>query len=518
MYHHEFSQLKEKDEQTSFNDEELYSNMKKSNLHGFLTDGLKYAHMHIMNSSTKLKSYLEVLEDVNRIKHILTVLLGKNEESVQLLVLKQLLKLKIPEFNKYKKSLLAFNSDTDFKDEVIKFPLSTLTEQERKVLLPYIIRMLNSKLLKKRGKANRKSIVTRRKIVYKFLAELKNEDLDIFIRQAIEPFNLTLEDTKDPMVLESKLSQCGFTQYLGYISALDGIVSQMGSLIQDYLPYLCNVLLAIFKISKKFFYRARDTQGPIDDEVEDSENEEDDNGKKDSEHQNVSSHTLSLCRTVFANTFKKINLIYEKYFYLEYIKNDFSQEVMIIYKENIENLHTQNISSKSALMETFLTWSKHLNLHGLFLQFNVVDQLCKIISYNKDIVHFEVYSMIFTILRNIVISGLSSNEEELDKRDTIINLFRKQEDEDGDAEMSNSDSIEIISSKYGVMITSISDFLQYNWEIIKNGVLNKKEKKEKGAIDKRTIVNVLTKDHVFRSPSFIKNVVLVSNPLKLSFS
>jgi len=209
-----------------------------------------HSNVHYKNSTTKLKSYLEILQNPESIKETLTLLLSHNDSSIQLLVLKQLLKLKIPELNKFEKSLLSFSSDNDFKDEVIKFQISTLSETERKVILPYIIRILNTKLLRKVGKSNRKSLETRRKIVYRFLSKLAHEDLEMFISQVIEPFNLTFEDVENQQILEAKLSHCSFAQYLGFISSIEGIVKQMGSLVQDFLPIFCKILITIFKLSK----------------------------------------------------------------------------------------------------------------------------------------------------------------------------------------------------------------------------------------------------------------------------
>lgn len=49
----------------------------------------------------------------------------------------------------------------------------------------------------------------------------------------------------------------------------------MGSLVQDFLPVLCKILTTIFKLSKKFYYESKEAQGPIIDEMEESDGEED---------------------------------------------------------------------------------------------------------------------------------------------------------------------------------------------------------------------------------------------------
>ena len=166
-------------------------------------------------------------------------------------------------------------------------------------------------------------------------------------------------------------------------------------------------------------------------------------------------------------------------------------------------------------MMTFVTWSKHLDLHGLFLQFRVIDQLCKIVGVNKDIVHHEVISLIFTIFKNIVISSVNMDNDEVDKRDMIINMFRKDNEEMDMTDTSNSDSIMIISTKYDIMIGAISEFLHNNWEIIKNGVLNKKKvESQKDKIDKFVQIG-LTKAQVYRASGFVKNIVFILSELSV---
>ena len=485
----------------------------------------KNSGLHSKNSMTKLVSYLEILQDVKDIKPTLNLLLSINEASTQLLVLKQLFKIE-PTLKKFEKSIVVFNSDTEFKDEVVKFKFTseTMTEKEKDILLPYIIRILNTKLLKKKGKANRKSLETKRTIVYRFLSSLSKEDLKIFIAQVIEPFGLSIEDVKDQEILEAKLSNSSFSQYLAYVSTVEGIVKQMGSLIQDYLPILCKVLTTIFKLSKAFYYSSKETQGSIDQiEIEEEGAEETKEEAKEtnliedyeSQLDPLKRNTLNNCRITLGRIFKRINEIYEKYFYNKYIKGDFSQDVQKIYLDNIDNLHTQNISSKSALMMTFVTWSKHLDLHGLFLQFGVIDELCKIVGVNKDIVHHEVISLIFTIFKNIVISSVNMDNDEVDKRDMIINMFRKDNEEMDMTDTSNSDSIMIISTKYDIMIGAISQFLHNNWEIIKNGVLNKKKvESQKDKIDKFVQIG-LTKAQVYRASGFVKNIVFILSELSV---
>ena len=175
-------------------------------------------------------------------------------------------------------------------------------------------------------------------------------------------------------------------------------------------------------------------------------------------------------------------------------------------------------------MQTFLTWSKHVDLHKLFLgdmqKSSVIDELCKILSIKKDIVHHEVIIDIINIFKNIVISSTSS--EEIDRRDYIIRMFiNNQREEDEDTKLSeltgnqNIASQNIISTKLGTLIGSLSSFLQINWDIIKNGVLKRKaEAKENKNENQDTSISI-TKSQAFRSQSFIKDIIFILSELSV---
>lgn len=256
-----------------------------------------------------------------------------------------------------------------------------MTDEERRVVLPFIVRILNAKLLKKKGKAANKPLEAKRTIVYRFLTSLENEDLGIFISQVIEPFNLTLEDTKDQKILTQKLSQCSFRQYLAYISAFESIVKQMGALVQDYLPALCNILSTIFQLSKSFYSMSRDAQNAEKLEevnIEESENEEDsdieEDAGKDDHTDPLKRNTLKSCNQTLVQYLKLISQIYMKYNYNTYITGEFSTVTLNLLQTHINQIPNQNIHSKSTLLGIFTVWSEFRNLHQLFWRCDAIDK------------------------------------------------------------------------------------------------------------------------------------------------
>ena len=82
----------------------------------------------------------------------------------------------------------------------LKGNIPKLEKEDRLEVLPVIIKLLFSKLLKKKGSINKKSIHTRRNIVYAFLSGLDPKtEFPLFFKELLEPLNLSdlLEESAD---------------------------------------------------------------------------------------------------------------------------------------------------------------------------------------------------------------------------------------------------------------------------------------------------------------------------------
>ena len=78
-----------------------------------------------------------------------------------------------------------------------------LEQEDREVILPLIVKLLQSKLLQKRGAINKKSLLTRRNIVYQLYATFNVEtELPLIINELLEPLNLTMETCDSDALLE----------------------------------------------------------------------------------------------------------------------------------------------------------------------------------------------------------------------------------------------------------------------------------------------------------------------------
>ena len=113
-----------------------------------------------------------------------------------------------------------------------------LEQEDREVILPLIVKLLQSKLLQKRGAINKKSLLTRRNIVYQLYATFNVEtELPLFINELLEPLNLTMETCDSDALLE-RLSCVSFDAYLSFIYAFEVLLKQMGKFLISFLPKL----------------------------------------------------------------------------------------------------------------------------------------------------------------------------------------------------------------------------------------------------------------------------------------
>lgn len=527
------------------NDEEILNALVESNTIKIRSNYLPFRR----NSDKKLVWYLTILQDVDRIHATIEQLLSSREAEVQSLALKLIGKTSTPFIKNYMKTLETLVSDSEFKEELSKFSLrEQLSPEHRETVLPYIIRILVAKLHRKVGKSARKSLDTKRSLIYRFLSSLSTNEFGILINLMIEPFKIKIDDVSNDKLLEAKLCKWNFRMFQGYSAALEGIIKHLGTLIEEYLPLLLTILTTIYKLTRIFYNSSKSIEDQVLEQVEINDDEEqeeqidildDEVPEEEVDVGHLKKDTLKRCTEISKIVLKRTKEIYEKYFFVEYIQGEFSLKVLTILHEGIEKFSLQNITRKSALLDIFHVWSKHPDLHFLFNESTVIDQLCKVLSIGKDIVHYEVYTQIFVILKNIVL--VATGEASGDKRDAIIteNIQNKNQveeiephdnsdegehisesdEEDNQIPMSTSssnESLKIVKSKLPLMISSIADFLQLNWEIIKAGILGFKQKSSMlSKFDQSAADKLITNSEVFRQRTFIKRIVYILSEISV---
>lgn len=123
-------------------------------------------------------------------------------------------------------------------------------------MLPIIIKLLLSKLIKKKGAINQKTVHVRRTIVYQFMSQLNPEtELKLFFDELLSTFDIKIDDdifSKGDLL--ERLSQASFSSFLNFLGSFSVIIKQLGSLLtgNGYLQKVTKVFINILTLAKMF--------------------------------------------------------------------------------------------------------------------------------------------------------------------------------------------------------------------------------------------------------------------------
>ena len=148
---------------------------------------------------------------------VLLNFLAHKEGRVQSLALECLTKVGYPYLHIYTETLLKICAEDGFKEEVICFSVAddagtteravgssekgkktdeqimrgcTLEAQHRDHILPLLIRILLSKLFKKKGKDSKRNLHSKRNLVYQFFSSLSARELALFFEELFRSHRL----------------------------------------------------------------------------------------------------------------------------------------------------------------------------------------------------------------------------------------------------------------------------------------------------------------------------------------
>ena len=107
-----------------------------------------------------------------------------------------------------------------------KGSIPKLAPDDRLEVLPFIVKLLFSKLVKKKGAINKNnSIDDRRNIVYIFLSSLEPvTEFPLFFRELLEPLNLVElagESELTDEEIRERLARVSFNQYASFINTVE---------------------------------------------------------------------------------------------------------------------------------------------------------------------------------------------------------------------------------------------------------------------------------------------------------
>ncbi|CDW84473.1 small subunit processome component 20 homolog [Stylonychia lemnae] len=457
-----------------------------------------YCYVEIFNRADNLKN-MQRLQDF---QNIMLKLLVTSDTKLQKLSLDCLIKSEYRGglLKHYRKLLEGFTDDEKFKDVILalnfgsqkqaqegdqttleqgdaikksdKSAIPKLQDMHRNEILPIVIKLLLSKLLKKKGSINQKTVFTRRNIVYNFMSSLNPDtELFMFINETLSAFEINYKDHKDldfPQMLQ-KLSEVSFSVYLNYISSLAIIIKQLGGLLSNFLPLLTKVLVAIMTLTKMFIKQLKlslveEKEDQISLQVTGQSYQAQDGNQKDSLYRFVGHQSKASMRKALGIAIQ----LYSKFNYDEQFVKVFSG---IFYTEvicdQIPLLHQNN----------YLTYK------------DVLPALMKMLEQKKIV--SEVYEMIFSLLKNLISKSINGLEEKKDLH--FIGKRRKnqkQQDEDQDDLETMEIDKNIITKEREIakiileqnisqIARSISIFSQNNLSELKNALLFKKKQQQK---------------------------------------
>lgn len=184
-----------------------------------------------------------------------------------------------------------------------KSVIPKLEDQDRSLMLPLIIKILQSKLQQKRGAINKKSLYVRRNIIYQFYATLNPEtEFAFVINQLLEPIGLTIADTNTKKI-QAVLSTVSLNQHLTFVNQLEVMVKQMGKLLRDAVGHLSTVLVTgVIKLVKVFL------DGDVAEDGLEEEDEDGDQGQQ-SLHQGAKKQAKNCLR----KSLGLVNEIFKKF-------------------------------------------------------------------------------------------------------------------------------------------------------------------------------------------------------------
>ena len=322
-----------------------------------------------------------------------------------------------------------------------KGSIPKLEKEDRLELLPVIIKLLFSKLVKKKGSINKNSNINdRRNVVYIFLSSLDpTSEFPLFFRELLEPLNLSdlIEDENmSNEEIKKRLVQVSFNQYIAFISTIDVIFKQLGTLMshQDFLGKLSRVLILMLNLSKQFSGHLKDqkeTEGETVNDVVDT-------------GMNLYRFVGKQSKNCLRKGLKIVKLLTRRFSYDRSFTEKFTA---LLYSELIEDqlseLRLRYISEKSQLVEILtLGWSSHPNCLQSYLAYpEVIPSLITMLQSTK--IDPDNVQLIMQMLRNIVESSLDSATDQ----DKLRILSSKIELEDevalggelSDAEMDDGD-------------------------------------------------------------------------------
>ncbi|CAL4096176.1 unnamed protein product, partial [Meganyctiphanes norvegica] len=184
--------------------------------------------------------------------------LSHSNTKVQRLALDCICTYNYPHLTPYKEHLYKLIDDRTFKNTLTLFSVDDsgeeiiLQEKHRVDFMPILMRILFGKMHNKTGHntSGKNKVAVRKAVVLRFLAGARESELDTFLELAFDVFISHLNGSSLDVVTRV-LNNRDFTKVIplkrlqGGLTTLQNIISKIGNLLKEKLPYLLKILLFI---------------------------------------------------------------------------------------------------------------------------------------------------------------------------------------------------------------------------------------------------------------------------------
>ncbi|TNV87999.1 hypothetical protein FGO68_gene14880 [Halteria grandinella] len=409
-----------------------------------------YAFIELLTQSESLTKSPRVAD----LQKLMLRMLNTSDTKLQKYVLDVLLKTDSHGvLRTYRKMLDGFTDDIKFKDmiQVMNFGsnisnatgqitadnedqgkqeknLPKVAKEHRLQVLPVVVKLLLSKLVKKKGQIKQKTVHQRRHIVYQFMSSLAEDDeeMQVFMDEMLFSIGIQIaEEIPSQEELRERLSCASFSGYLNFIGSVEVIIKQMGSQLvtNGYLNRLAAIFTEILFLTKVFTKHLKlslaEQKSVFDEpliketeevksEVEDSDIDSDEEmpeaedtavvSTKDALYRFVG-HQSKMCLKKGLSLIKQL---YSKYSNLPSFLTSFTSQLnTALIQDLLPTFSTNYITDRSQLIEVLtLSWSQYNPIS--YVEYpQVMESLLGMLTESK--IQPEVYETILQMLKNIIL-------------------------------------------------------------------------------------------------------------------
>lgn len=301
------------------------------------------------------------------------------------------------------------------KRKETKQAIPKLEEEDRASVLPIVIKLLQSKLQQQKGAINKKSIFSRRSLVFQFYATFDKEtEFPLIVDELLQGVGLTVKNCMDDSLLD-KLSGVNFNDFVTFIKQLDAMLKQMGTLMMGLLPSLANVLVnGLIKLSKLFIKQInyiKIQNGEDEPEIEESDGDEsgsDAAGEGEVVHRNAGRQAKDCLRKALS----LVKDIFRKFSYGKEFISGFSEMVFReIMSDQLALLKTKYVCDKSQMLEIIcVAWTEHHHtLENLIRYKDVLPAAIDMLSHPS--VSVDVASLLIGLIKSLIFNTMEEQEK-----------------------------------------------------------------------------------------------------------